>query len=182
MKKVYVFLADGFETVEALAVVDILRRASIEAVTVAVSDGKKIISAQKIEVNADVLISDVDASDADVVFLPGGMPGTRNLEAYATVTDIVKKQYAAGKIVAAICAAPSIFGHLGMLEGKRATCYPGFEKDLYGAVYTGARVERDGNVVTGKGMGTAIDMGLELVELLSDKEAAEKIAHGIQYR
>lgn len=182
MKKVYVFLADGFETVEALAVVDILRRASIEAVTVAVSDSKKIISAQKIEVNADVLISDVDASDADVVFLPGGMPGTRNLEADATVTDIVKKQYAAGRIVAAICAAPSIFGHLGMLEGKRATCYPGFEKDLYGAVYTGARVERDGNVVTGKGMGTAIDMGLELVELLSDKEAAEKIAHGIQYR
>lgn len=182
MKKVYVFLADGFETVEALAVVDILRRASIEAVTVAVSDCKKIISAQKIEVNADVLISDVDVSDADVVFLPGGMPGTRNLEADATVTDIVKRQYATGKIVAAICAAPSILGHLSMLEGKKATCYTGFEKDLYGAVYTGARVERDGNVVTGKGMGTAIDMGLELVELLIDKETAEKIAHGIQYR
>ena len=179
---VYVFLADGFETVEALAEVDILRRASIEAVTVAVSDSKKIISAQKIEVNADVLISDVDASDADVVFLPGGMPGTRNLEADATVTDIVKRQYATGKIVAAICAAPSILGHLSMLEGKRATCYPGFEKDLYGAEFADLPVVTDGKITTACGAGAAFDFGFRLLsELTGDKECADTLKKSMKY-
>lgn len=190
MSKIYVFLAPGFETVEALAVVDILRRAKDEVVMVAVNDTKNVLSAQKIDVTADVLITDASSekaqetysfADADVLFLPGGMPGTTNLEACKAVTDAVRTQYESGKFVAAICAAPSVFGHMGILDGKKATCYPGFEKDLLGATYTGEKVVVDGNVVTSKGMGTAVDLGLKLVELLHGKELSDSIGSGIQY-
>ncbi len=182
MAKAYVFLADGFETVEALAVVDILRRAGVETVTVGVSQKSEIISAQNITVRADRMLDEEDYTDADIVFLPGGMPGTRNLEADEKVLNIVKKQYESGKIVTAICAAPSILGHLNILQGKKATCYPGFEKDLYGAKLMTERVVEDGNVITSRGMGTAVDLGLVLVERLLGREASEKIASGIQYR
>lgn len=182
MAKIYTFLADGFETVEALAVVDILRRAKHEVVTVAVSDELDILSAQKIVVKADELISDKLYDDADIVFLPGGMPGTRNLEANECVVSAVRRQYEAGKWVAAICAAPSVFGHMGILKGRRATCFPGFETELEGAEYTGDRVVVDGNVMTSKGMGTAIDLGLYMVEKLNDAEASENLAKEIQYR
>lgn len=182
MAKAYVFLADGFETVEALAVVDILRRAGVETVTVCVSQKNEIISAQKIVVRADKMLDEEEYTDADIVFLPGGMPGTRNLEANDKVLDIVKKQYESGKIVTAICAAPSILGHLNILQGKRATCYPGFEKDLYGAELMTERVVEDGNVITSRGMGTAVDLGLTLVKRVCGSEASEKIASGIQYR
>lgn len=182
MAKAYVFLADGFETVEALAVIDILRRAGVETVTVGVSQKSEIISAQNITVRADRMLDEEDYTDADIVFLPGGMPGTRNLEADDKVLNIVKKQYESGKIVTAICAAPSILGHLNILQGKKATCYPGFEKDLYGATLMTERVVEDGNVITSRGMGTAVDLGLALVERLLGSEASEKIASGIQYR
>ncbi len=182
MAKAYVFLADGFETVEALAVVDILRRAGVETVTVGVSQKSEIISAQNITVRADRMLDEEDYTDADIVFLPGGMPGTRNLEADEKVLNIVKKQYESGKIVTAICAAPSILGHLNILQGKKATCYPVFEKDLYGAKLMTERVVEDGNVITSRGMGTAVDLGLVLVERLLGREASEKIASGIQYR
>ena len=181
MAKIYMFLADGFETVEALAVADILRRVKDEVVIVAVSERKEIESAQKITVTADVLVGDNNFDDGDVVFLPGGMPGTRNLEENTIVIETVKKQYESGKIVAAICAAPSVFGHMNILDGRRATCFPGFEKDLYGAEYTDERVVVDGNVVTGKGMGTAIDLGLKLVEILHTREMSEELAKKIQY-
>ncbi len=182
MAKTYVFLAEGFETVEALAVVDVLRRSGCEVVTVAVGNEQLVMSAQKIPVKADRLISEVSCEDADVVFLPGGMPGTRNLEADDKVISVVKTQYESGKIVAAICAAPSVLGHMHILEGKRATCYPGFEKDLYGAIVMTDKVVADGNVITSRGMGTAVDLGLFLVERLYGKEKADSIASGIQYR
>lgn len=182
MAKAYVFLADGFETVEALAVVDILRRAGVETVTVGVSQKNELISAQKIVVRADKILDDEDYTDADIVFLPGGMPGTKNLEADDKVLTIIKKQYESGKIVAAICAAPSILGHLNILQGRKATCYPGFEKDLYGAKVMTDRVVEDGNVITSRGMGTAVDLGLTLIERLFGSEASGKIASGIQYR
>lgn len=181
MAKVYVFLAEGFETVEALAVADVLKRADNEVVTVAVSGELLVTSAQKIPVKADRLISDSEYDDADVVFLPGGMPGTLNLEADRKLVSIVRKQYESGKIVAAICAAPSILGHMNILRGKKATCYPGFEKDLFGAEYVTDKVVADGNVITSRGMGTAIDLGLVLVEKITGKDKAEKIASGIQY-
>lgn len=182
MAKVYVFLAEGFETVEALAVVDLLRRAAVEVVTVAVGDDRTVKSAQKIGVVADEIIKDSLYDDAEVLFLPGGMPGTRNLDANEIVTRAVKNQYDHGKVVSAICAAPSVLGHLHLLEGKKATCFPGFEEELYGAEYTGERVTEDGNVITGKGMGTAIDLGLKLVARLVSEAKAEELARGIQYR
>lgn len=182
MAKAYVFLADGFETVEALAVVDILRRAGVEVVTVGVSGSRDIVSAQKVTVKADKMLADGEYTDGDVVFLPGGMPGTLNLEADKKVLDIVKKQYEAGKIVTAICAAPSILGHLDLLRGKKATCFPGYEKDLYGAELKEERVVEDGNIITSRGMGTAIDLGLKLAERLCGSEVSEKIAKGTQYR
>lgn len=182
MAKAYVFLAEGFETVEALAVVDILRRAKVEVVTVGVSENSEITSAQKVTVKADKMLADDEYTDGDIVFLPGGMPGTLNLEADRKVLEIVKKQYEAGKIVTAICAAPSILGHLNLLQGKKATCFPGYEKDLYGAELAEGRVVEAGNIITSRGMGTAIDLGLVLVERLCGSEVSEKIAKGTQYR
>lgn len=182
MAKAYVFLADGFETVEALAVVDILRRAGVDTVTVGVSQKNEIISAQKITMKADKMLADGEYTDGDIVFLPGGMPGTKNLEADKKVLDIVKKQYESGKIVTAICAAPSVLGHMGILQGKKATCYPGFEKDLYGAEVLEQRVVEDGSIITSRGMGTAIDLGLALVKRVCGSDESEKIAAGIQYR
>ena len=132
MAKVYVFLTEGFELVEALAVVDVLRRASIDVVTVSIMDKKTVMSAQKVEVVADTMFADNDYSKADVLFLPGG-PGTKGLEAHEGLVAVLKKHFADGKQLAAICAAPSVFGHLGFLEGKQATCFPGFEGELRGA-------------------------------------------------
>ena len=178
--KIYTFLADGFETVEALAVVDILRRGGHEVVTVSIKDTREVMSAQKIPVIADITFAEGDFGDGDAVFLPGGMPGTLNLEAHEGLSMILDSYAARGRYVAAICAAPSILGHHNILDGKRATCYPGFEKDLYGATCTGAGVEVDGKLVTGRGMGKAVEMGLTLLSLLSDEETARKMAASIQ--
>ena len=180
MAKCYMFLTDRFETVEALAVVDILRRAGVLVVTVSVTGNKNVVSAQNIMVCADEILNNAAYDDADVVFLPGG-PGTGELEKVSQVCDITKRQYESGKIVAAICAAPSILGHMGMLIGRDATCFPGYEDELKGARCTGERVVVSENVVTGRGMGTAIDMGLKLVELLCGKEVSEKLSKSTQY-
>lgn len=179
--KAYTFLANGFETVEALAVVDLLKRAGVEVVTVAVGEDKTITSAQKIPVVADMMVSEGQYTDADLIFLPGGMPGTTNLEANETVMTTVKKQYESGRLVAAICAAPSIFGHLHMLQGRKATCFPGFEQELLGAEYQASGVVTDGNVVTARGMGKSLELGFTLIEILLGKEKAEGIAKAVQF-
>lgn len=181
MAKVYTFLADGCEMVEALAVVDVLRRAGIETVTVSVNGKREILSSHKVLIMADTLFEDNNYEDADVLFLPGGMPGTRNLEAHKELSSLLKKHFEQEKILTAICAAPSVYGHLGFLKGKKATCYPGFEKDLSGAEYVPDRVVKDGNIITGRGMGTAIDLGLKLVEVLVSRQKADDIAKAIQY-
>ena len=181
MAKVYVFLTEGFELVEALAVVDVLRRASIDVVTVSIMDKKTVMSAQKVEVVADTMFADNDYSKADVLFLPGG-PGTKGLEAHEGLVAVLKKHFADGKQLAAICAAPSVFGHLGFLEGKQATCFPGFEGELRGAQFVPERVVCDGNIVTSRGMGTAIDLGLCLVGRLVCDKISGMLAHSIQYK
>ena len=195
MAKVYAFLTEGFELVEALAVVDVLRRASIEVVTVSIMDKKNVLSAQKVEVVADTMFADNDYKDADVLFLPGG-PGTKGLEAHAGLAHTLKMHYAAGKKllnalkehdkkgkrIAAICAAPSILGRIGLLKGKKATCFPGFENELKGAQFVQERVVWDGNIVTSRGMGTAIDLGLSLVGTLVSDKIAGMLAHSIQYK
>jgi len=177
---VYVFLADGFETVEALACVDILRRAEIETVTVGV--GREIInSSQSIPVKCDELDSRVGLfDDIEAIVLPGGMPGTVNLEQNATVNKFIDYAVKKNILICAICAAPSILGKKGLLKNKKATCFPGFEKYLDKAEYTGSSVEKDGNIITGKGMGVAVDFALEIVSSLRDETLAQNIKKSIQ--
>lgn len=175
----YVFLADGFEEVEALAPVDILRRAKLDVKTVGVT-GSEVTGSHNVTVKADIALSDVQTDDIEGVILPGGMPGTLNLEKSQGVIDAVKYAYENQKIVAAICAAPSIFGHLGYLDGRKATCFPSFETELKGAEYTAAHTETDGNVITAKGAGCAVEFGHAIVSKALSKEAADKVIGDMQ--
>ncbi len=179
---IYLFLADGFEEIEALTPVDILRRSGKDITTVGVS-GKTVTGAHGITVTADVTINGVspDPDNVDMLILPGGMPGTKNLGSCEKLNSLLRNAFSAGKYIAAICAAPSIPGQLGLLEGKRATCYPGFEKYLSGAVCTEDRVVVDGNMITSRGMGTALDFALTLVSLLDSKEEADRISSSVIY-
>ena len=176
-----VFLANGFEEIEALATVDILRRAGVEVVTVGVG-GKNAVGAHGIAVCADIVEDELDIAAIDGVVLPGGMPGTTNLEASAVVQTAVKSAYERGLLVAAICAAPSILGHGGYLNGKKATCYPGFEPELTNAAVINEGVVRDGSIITASGAGVAVDFALELVRYLVSDEMADSIRGGIQCR
>lgn len=182
MAKIGVFLADGFEEIEGLTVVDILRRAGVEVTTVSIMGRKEIHGAHQITVLADVLYEEVSFENLDGVVLPGGMPGTINLGAH----DGVKRQIAAfaekGKLVAAICAAPSVLGENGILKGKKAACYPGFEEKLLGAEVTFEEVAEAGNVITSRGMGTAIPFALRLTAYLTTEQKAEELAKGIIYK
>lgn len=181
MSKVYVFLAEGFEEIEGLTVVDLLRRAKIETEMVSVMEGKQIKGSHGIKVTADSMFADVDFSDANLLVLPGGMPGTLNLGNHEGLCELLKKHYTEGKKIAAICAAPSVFGQLGFLNGRVATCYPGFESKLEGAIVCSTKVAVDGNVTTAKGMGAAIDFSLKLIEQLADQQTALEISEGIMY-
>lgn len=178
---VYAFLATGLEEVECLAVVDILRRGGIEVKLVSVTGELLVTGSHHIAIQADALIEDVDVSKAELLFLPGGVPGTPNLAACETLCAWLKEFDAEGKGLAAICAAPSVLGQLGLLQGKRATCYPGFEDQLTGAAVVGDGVVTDGNVTTARGLGYAIDLGLELVKRLAGAEKAQAIKDAIQY-
>ncbi len=177
---VYVYLADGFEEIEALAPVDILRRCGVEVKTVGVT-GKTVSGAHGICVEADILPEAVELDGAQMLILPGGLPGTTNLEKDSRVTDAVLKANAQGKYIAAICAAPSVFGHLGLLQGKNATCYPGFEPELDGALVSEDGVVCDGNIITAKGAGRASDFGFLLAGLLVGGEKALEIREAMQY-
>ena len=176
-----VFLANGFEEIEALATVDILRRAGVEVVTVGVG-GKTPVGAHGITVCADIEEDTLNIHTIDGVVLPGGMPGTTNLEASVVVQKAVTFAVENNLLVAAICAAPSILGHGGYLRGKKATCYPGFEQELAGAVVVGGGVVLDGNIITASGAGVAVDFALELVRYLISTEVADTIRGGIQCR
>lgn len=178
--KANLFLVEGFETVEALAVADVLKRGGVTVETVSVMNTEYITSAQNITVKADALMEGYDFSATELFFLPGG-PGTAKYETSRELLDLIKEKYLEGKKIAAICAAPSVLGHLGILEGKRATCFPGYEKDLYQAQVTGDRVVTDGNVITSRGMGTSIDLGLELLKILVGEDKARQVAVSSQY-
>ena len=180
-KRVSVFLADGFEEIEGLTVVDLLRRARINVTTVSITGTKKIHGAHGIDVMADCLLEEMNYDGEDMLVLPGGMPGTRNLEQVPLLMEQVKAFAAAGKYIAAICAAPSVFGHLGLLEGKNACCYPGFEEELTGANVMFHPCEADGNIITSRGMGCAIDFSLKIIEKLENDDTASKIGRQIIY-
>lgn len=181
MKKIGIFMADGCEEIEGLTVVDILRRAGIEIMMISITEKKEVQGAHNITFMADVLASEVNYDELDGVVLPGGMPGTLNLGTSEIVNKVIKEFAMAGKLVSAICAAPSVLGDAGILEGKRATCYPGFEEKLVGAAACEDGVVVDGNIITSRGMGTAISFALAIVSYLKNKEEAEALAKGIIY-
>ena len=175
---VYFFIAEGFEEIEALCPLDILRRAKIDVKTVGVG-GKAITGAHGITVMTDMTDSEFSDDSPTLVFLPGGMPGTLNLMANDTVINTVKTAFDKNAYIAAICAAPMILGELGILSGKEAICYPGFEDKLRGAVISDKRVVVDGKIITAAGMGAALDMGIALVSLLRDKKTASDLRRAI---
>jgi 4-methyl-5(b-hydroxyethyl)-thiazole monophosphate biosynthesis len=175
MKKVNIYLADGFEEIEALTVVDVLRRAGVDVSTVAVADKKETRGAHNIIVIADKIFDEIDNNAADMLVLPGGMPGTTNLEKHEGLKNLIKEFYHKEKFIAAICAAPSILGKMELLESSMATCYPGFEKHLKGAIHSDDLVIRHKNIITSKGPGTAMLFALDLAEILAGKEIAEEL-------
>ena len=185
MKKVYVFLADGFEDVEALIPVDVWRRGGLDVTTVSISDFPLVNSAHGVNVEADIMFEQGEFDDADLIFLPGGMPGASNLFAHKGVCKAVVDQFAAGKKVAAICASPAVvLAPLGILEGKKATCYPGFDSVLAenNATYTGNLFTVDGNVTTGEGPAAAFPFAYELLAQLVNKQTADQIAEGMRFK
>lgn len=181
MSQVCVFLATGFEEIEALTVVDLLRRAAVNTATVSITGNRQVTSSHKITVEADMLLADVDFSKIDMIVLPGGMPGTKNLEACEKLMEQVEQFYQNGKYLSAICAAPSIFGHRGMLNGRNACSYPEFECELEGAVVSKNPVEISDHIITSRGMGTAIDFGLAIVARMTNEETAKELAEKIVY-
>lgn len=178
---IYTFLADGFEDIEALAPVDIMRRAGLQVETVSITDEIVVNTAHGVGIVADKTLAEIDFDDAQLLFLPGGLPGATNLDACQMLREGLVAHNKAGRPIAAICAAPLVLGHLGLLEGKRATCYPGFETELKGAEYTASLVEKDGLFVTGKGPGAAMELGYVLVEMLKDKQTADTLREGMMY-
>lgn len=177
---IYVFLADGFEEIEALAPVDLLRRAGLTVKTVGVT-GKTVTGNHRISVTADLDTSQIVLNDdLQAVVLPGGLPGAKNLDADETVSRAVEFATANNKLLCAICAAPFILGKRGLLKGKTAICFPGFEKDLEGAEISAQSVCRDGNIITAKGMGVAVEFGLKIVETLLDAKTAAELRATIQ--
>ena len=179
-KKCAIFLADGFETCEGLIVIDLLRRAGITIDMISMNDDLTVTTSQKVVLQAEKLYKDMDAKDYDVLILPGGKVGTANLEACDSLKKALKEHFEDGKLTCAICAAPSIFGHLGMLEGKKYTCFPDFDGN-YGGFYQQELAVSDGNLITGRGMGATLEFAREILKQLIDEEALKKVQHGIQY-
>lgn len=176
---IYMFIAHGFEEIEALCPLDLMRRAGLEVRTVGIGGGE-ITGAHGITVKTDITDADYPAdSRPQMIFLPGGMPGTLNLGASDTVINAIKDARQRDAYIAAICAAPSILGDMGILNGKQAVCYPGFEDRLTGAHIPDCKVVLDGKILTAKGMGAATEMGLKIVEIFCGKAEADELRHGV---
>jgi len=181
--KVLVFLAEGFEEVEALTVVDYLRRKEIHVDTVSISDNQKVKGAHDIVVIADKLIDDVSELDSyDGVVIPGGMPGATNLRDDSSVIDIIKRVNENKKLVASICAGPIVLERAGVINGKSVTSYPGFGDELKNSVYKEETVVRDGNIITSRGPALAVDFAIEIVRYLLGEEKAKELKKSILYK
>ena len=178
MAKIAVMLADGFEEVEGLTTVDLCRRAGIEVTMVSINGTTDVMGSHKIGIKADKVFEDVDFNDIDMIILPGGMPGTLNLGNHAGLAEKLL-EFSKTKKVGAICAAPSVLAKLGILNGKTACCYPGFESDV--ANFTTNKVEVCDNVITSRGVGTAIEFALAIITMLVDANVAKDISDGIIY-
>ncbi len=174
-----IFLAPGFEEIEAVTVIDILRRADIIIRMVSITNNRTVTGAHDIEITADTTISNVKNTINDILILPGGMPGSTNLAENEELASIIKLHYEKGKWLAAICAAPLVYGRMGLLEDEKATCYPSFEPELAGAMISENTVVKSGQFITGKGPGVTMDFALKIIEELKGKATAEQIAHDL---
>ena len=181
MANTAIFLADGFEEIEALMVVDLLRRVEIRVDMVSITDSMVVTGSHGISVSADKLLKEIDFSDYELLVLPGGMPGTLRLGECELLCKEVMKAYDNGKKIAAICAAPTVFGKLGLLNGKKACCYPEMEDGLVGANVSFDAVTVDGNITTSRGLGTAIEFALSLIAQLIDQKTADELAKKVVY-
>ena len=170
-----VHLAEGFEEIEAISIIDVLRRAGFNVSVISVTGKKEVTSKQDVTVTADKLFENVDYEKIDMIVLPGGMPGAKNLKEHEALGKKILDFYKNDKPLGAICAAPMVLGNLGILENKNATCFPGFEDELKGAKITGNDVEVDGKIITGKGAGVAILFALKIVEFIKGKESADEL-------
>ena len=179
---IYLFFATGTEEIEALGTADIIRRAGLDLQIVSITDERIVTGAHGIRVETDALLNDIDFFDAEMLILPGGMPGAANFAACDNLCERIRDHAYLGRPVAAICAAPFVLGRLGLLDGKRATCYPGFEGELAGATYTGALVEVDGQFITGKGPAAVFEFGYAIVERMKDKATADALSKGMLYK
>ncbi len=177
----HIFLAEGFEEVEALTPLDILRRAGVEVQLVSVTDDLVVVGAHGVNIVADTVIAHADFANAQMLVLPGGLPGATNLDACEPLRKALLAHHKAGKMIAAICAAPLVLGHLGLLHGVRATCYPGFETEMKGAHYTASLVEQDGQFITGKGPGAAMEFGYTILSVLGKEAEAKQLREGMMY-
>lgn len=175
MDQIIVHLADGFEEVEAVTIVDVLRRAALDVIIVSVSGKLLVRGSHHIEIKADALFEDVDYAQGKMIILPGGMPGAKNLNGHEGLRSEILNYHKNNKFLAAICAAPLVFGNLGILMGKRAVCYPGFEAHLIGAEISLAPYMVDEHIITGRGVGAALKFSLEIVRILSGEEQASQL-------
>lgn len=182
MSKTGIFMANGCEEIEGLTVVDILRRAGLDIEMISINESTCVTGSHGIAFSADTVFENVNFDEFDAVVLPGGMPGTLNLGNHAGVVSTIKKFAQEKKLVAAICAAPSVLGAAGILNGKHAVCYPSFEKKLTGAIVSEDPVMTDGNIITSRGMGTAIDFALAIVKYFKDEDTAADLKQAIIYR
>lgn len=178
---IYVFLANGFEETEAVVPIDILRRAGFDVKLISITDELLVTSSHGVTIKADTTFDETDFNNAEMLFLPGGMPGTKNLDAHAGLCELLQDSAEKGVKLAAICAAPSVFGNLGLLNGEEATCYPGFEDQLMGATLSEDPVVVSNNFITARGAGVAMKFALKLVEVLKGKKIAEELAAAIIY-
>lgn len=178
---IYVFLANGFEETEAVVPIDILRRAGFDVKLISITDELLVTSSHGVTIKADTTFDETNFNDAEMLFLPGGMPGTKNLDAHAGLCELLQDSAEKGVKLAAICAAPSVFGNLGLLNGKEATCYPGYEDQLMGASVSENPVVVSDNFITARGAGVAMKFALKLVEVLKGKKIAEELAAAIIY-
>lgn len=176
MKRIAVHLAEGFEEIEAVSIIDVLRRAELKVKIVSTTEKIEVTGSHGIKVIADQLFEEIDYNMIDMIILPGGIPGATNLNKHTGLQEQILNFNEGGKLLGAICAAPLVFGNLGILKNKSATCYPGFESQLHGAIVTVENVEVSENIITGKGAGVAIDFALKIVEILEGKHLSEKLA------
>jgi 4-methyl-5(b-hydroxyethyl)-thiazole monophosphate biosynthesis len=181
LSKIGIFMADGCEEIEGLTVVDLIRRAKQEIIMISISDKKEVTGSHGIIFKADALASEVDYDSLDGIVLPGGMPGTLHLGENETVNRVIKQFAARRKLVAAICAAPSVLGAAGILQGMHATCHPGFEEKLTGAFTEETPVVVDDNIITSRGMGTAVDFGIAIAAHFCDTDTMAQLKKGIVY-